>query len=90
MSATGGQWYPFGYGDEELQRLREQHRVWQEENQRLLNRAGFGQGNTLVDLGCGPGFTTLDLARRVGPMGRIIAVDRDGESVVLPKSQATF
>lgn len=71
--------YPFGYGDEELQRLGAQHRVWQEENQRLLSRAGFGQGNTLVDLGCGPGLTTLDLARRVGPTGRIIAVDRDGE-----------
>jgi len=79
MSATGGQRYPFGYGDEELQRLGEQHRVWQEENERLLSRAGFGEGNTLVDLGCGPGFTTLDLARRVGPTGHIIAVDRDGE-----------
>ncbi|MEJ2218957.1 MAG: methyltransferase domain-containing protein [Gemmatimonadota bacterium] len=71
--------YPFGYGDEELRRLGEQHRVWHEENQRLLSRAGFGPGDTLVDLGCGPGFTTLDLARRVGPTGRVIAVDRDGE-----------
>jgi SAM-dependent methyltransferase len=79
MSETDGRRYPFGYGDEELQRLGEQHRVWQEENQRLLSRAGFGEGDTLVDLGCGPGFTTLDLARRVGPTGRIIAVDRDGE-----------
>ena len=79
MSATDGRRYPFGYGDGELQRLGEQHGVWQEENHRLLSRAGFGQGDTLVDLGCGPGFTTLDLARRVGPMGRIIAVDRDGE-----------
>ncbi|MFG1691816.1 class I SAM-dependent methyltransferase [Gemmatimonadota bacterium] len=79
MSAMDGQQYPFGYDDDELQRLGEQHSVWQEENQRLLSRAGFGQGNTLVDLGCGPGFTTLDLAQRVGPMGRVIAVDRDGE-----------
>lgn len=79
MSATDDQPYPFGYGDEELLRLEEQHRVWQDENQRLLSRAGFGLGDTLVDLGCGPGFTTLDLARTVGPTGRIIAVDRDGE-----------
>jgi SAM-dependent methyltransferase len=79
MSASDGQRYPFGYGDEELRRLGVQHRVWQDENQRLLSRAGFGQGDTLVDLGCGPGLTTLDLARRVGPTGRVIAVDRDGE-----------
>ena len=79
MSATDGQLYPFGYSDEELQRLGAQHRVWRDENRRLLSRAGFGQGDTLVDLGCGPGLTTLDLARRVGPTGRIIAVDRDGQ-----------
>jgi SAM-dependent methyltransferase len=79
MSATDDQTYPFGYGEEELQRLEEQHCVWEQENQQLLSRAGFGEGNTLVDLGCGPGFTTLDLARRVGSMGRVIAVDRDGE-----------
>jgi SAM-dependent methyltransferase len=79
MAASVRQPYPFGYDDAELQRLEAQHGVWQEENQRLLSRAGFGQGDTVVDLGCGPGFTTLDLARRVGPMGRIIAVDRDGE-----------
>ena len=82
MSGTDGQRYPFGYGDEELRRLGEQHSVWEEENRRLLNRAGFGKGNTLVDLGCGPGFTTLDLAARVGGNGKVIAVDRDGEKSI--------
>jgi len=89
MSVTDDQRYPFGYGDEELQRLGEQHRVWQDENQRLLSRAGFHEGDTLVDLGCGPGFTTLDLARRVGPTGRIIAVDRDGERSIPRLREAT-
>ena len=79
MSATEGDGYPWGHDDEELQRLGEQHRIWQDENQRLLGRAGFGDGDVVVDLGCGPGFTTLDLARRVGPRGRVIAVDQDGE-----------
>jgi SAM-dependent methyltransferase len=82
MATTNGQTYPFGYGDDELQRLGEQHRIWDEANQRFLSRAGFGEGDTLVDLGCGPGFTTLDLARRVGSTGQIIAVDRDGEKSI--------
>ena len=79
MSATDADRYPFGYRDEELDRLGDQHRVWQEETREFLDRACFEEGDTLVDLGCGPGFTTVDLARRVGPNGRVIAVDRDGE-----------
>ena len=43
--------YRFGYDDDELARLGEQHRVWAEENQRLLERAGFGAGATVVTLG---------------------------------------
>ncbi len=82
MPATNDDRYPFGYRDQELERLGNQHRVWQDENRRLMSRAGFQEGDTLVDLGCGPGFTTLDLARRVGPQGRVIAVDRDGERSV--------
>lgn len=71
--------YRFGYQPEELKRLGDQHRVWAEDNARFLVRAGFKPGDTVVDLGCGPGFTTLDLARIVGTTGRVIAVDRDGE-----------
>lgn len=33
------------------------------------------RGQTVVDLGCGPGFFTLDMARIVGDDGRVIAVD---------------
>jgi SAM-dependent methyltransferase len=71
--------YRFGYSDEELERLGDQHRVWAADNRRLLRRASFGAGDSVVDLGCGPGFTTLDLARVVGPSGRVVAVDRDGD-----------
>ena len=30
---------------------------------------------TVLDVGCGPGFFTLDMARLVGPSGRVIAAD---------------
>jgi SAM-dependent methyltransferase len=71
--------YRFGYNRDEMERLGDQHRVWAQDNQRLLARAGFADGATVLELGCGPGFTTLDLARVVGPTGHVIAVDRDGE-----------
>ena len=32
-------------------------------------------GMTVLDYGCGPGFFTIDLARLVGPSGRVIAAD---------------
>jgi SAM-dependent methyltransferase len=81
--------YRFGYTHEELERLRYQHQVWAKENQRFISRAGFSTGETLVDLGCGPGYTTLDLAQIIGSRGKVIAVDRDGErSLPLLRSQA--
>ncbi len=80
--------YRFGYKHEEIERLRYQHHVWADENQRFLSRAGFSTGTTIVDLGCGPGYTTIDLARIVGSRGKVIAVDRDGErSLPLLKAQ---
>jgi SAM-dependent methyltransferase len=79
--------YRFGYTHDELERLRYQHHVWAEENQRFLSRTGFSTGATLVDLGCGPGYTTLDLAQIVGAGGKVIAVDRDGERS-LPRLRA--
>ncbi len=32
-------------------------------------------GDTVMDAGCGPGFFTIDMAKMVGPEGRVIAVD---------------
>ncbi|GAB3735297.1 methyltransferase domain-containing protein [Nocardiopsis nanhaiensis] len=37
-------------------------------------------GRSLLDVGCGPGSITVDLARRVAP-GRVIAVDASAEAV---------
>ena len=32
-------------------------------------------GNTVIDLGCGPGYFTLEMARLAGPGGKVVAVD---------------
>lgn len=67
--------YHLGTSDEELDRLGFQHQVWQEDTDRLRTLAGFGPGQTLLDLGSGPGFLTLELARLVGRTGQVHAVE---------------
>lgn len=67
--------YHLGTSDEELHRLGYQHQVWQEVTESLWRKAGFGLGQHILDLGCGPGFATMELARLVSPAGRVHAID---------------
>jgi SAM-dependent methyltransferase len=68
--------YVLGTHDEEIDRLGLQHRVWQSIVLDAWQRAGLRAGDTALDVGCGPGYATLDLAAAVGPSGRVIAVDQ--------------
>lgn len=40
-----------------------------------MEAIGVPRGGEVIDLGCGCGGTTLELARRTGPMGRVLGVD---------------
>jgi len=68
--------YVLGTHDEEIERLGLQHRVWRPHASAAWRRAGFDVGHTLLDVGCGPGYASLDLAEIVGREGRVVAVDR--------------
>ena len=68
--------YVLGTHDAEVQRLGLQHRVWRPRASDAWRRAGFTVGQTLIDVGCGPGYAALDLAEIVGPEGRVVAIDR--------------
>ena len=41
----------------------------------------ISEGQVAADLGCASGYYTLALAERVGPKGRVYAVDLDGEVI---------
>lgn len=48
----------------------------------------LGEGSTVVDLGSGSGFYTLEAARAVGPEGRVYAVDVQKELLDRVKTAA--
>jgi ubiquinone/menaquinone biosynthesis C-methylase UbiE len=68
--------YVLGTHDAEIARLRLQHRVWRPRMMDAWRRGGITQGQTVIDVGCGPGYAATDLAEIVGPQGRVIAVER--------------
>lgn len=68
--------YVLGTHDAEIDRLAFQHSVWREEVHRAWHAVGIGPGARVADVGCGPGFASVDLARLVGPTGRVHAIDR--------------
>jgi ubiquinone/menaquinone biosynthesis C-methylase UbiE len=59
------------------ERLRVLGRVMRPTTLALLERAGLRETMCCLDLGCGGGDVTLDLARIVGPHGRVVGIDMD-------------
>lgn len=55
---------------------------------RLVNRY-VRPGDTVLDIGCGPGLFTLPIARRVGENGQVIAVDLQEGMLEILKENAT-
>jgi len=64
-----------GTHTEELERLRFQHELWLPAARAALQRAGLGEGMRVLDVGAGPGFAAMDLARIVGPTGRVLGLE---------------
>ncbi len=68
--------YILGTEKAELHRLGLQHQVWSGEARTGWQLAEFGAGQHILDLGCGPGFCSIDLAYMVGDGGKVIGVDK--------------
>ncbi len=81
--------YVFGTHSAELERLGLQHRVWRPDVTDAWRRAGFTSGQTILDLGSGPGFLSMDLAEIVGSEGRVIALDRSSDFLNHLNTEAT-
>src|SRR5262245_38554183 len=71
-----GDEYVLGVNDGEIARLGLQHRAWRADALAAWEAAGICSGQSVLDLGCGPGYAALDLAEAVGSQGLVVAIDR--------------
>ena len=56
--------------------------------EKTLEVAGIRAGESVLDVGCGCGSTTLEVARRVGPSGRAVGVDISQPMLALARDRA--
>jgi ubiquinone/menaquinone biosynthesis C-methylase UbiE len=48
---------------------------------RMVDSFSVGRGHTVLEVGPGPGYFTVEVARRVGPEGRLVCVDIQPEMI---------
>lgn len=61
--------------EQEIHRLGFQHEVWREATRRVLEASGFHSGDHVLDMGCGPGYLSLELRDLVGKTGQVLSLD---------------
>src|SRR4051812_29836758 len=80
--------YRFTHTNAESKRLENQHNVWLHETRLLWQHTNLRPGMTVLDVGSGPGFVSLELADIVGPTGRVIALDESPKSLAALRTAA--
>jgi len=75
-------------GLEGRERLRVLARAMYPTTTALLDRVGIVSGMSCLDVGCGGGDVTRELARRVAPGGRTVGLDRDGTMLAIAREEA--
>lgn len=80
--------YVLGTGADELERLGFQARLWADAAHALWRRARIGPGQHVLDVGCGPGHASFDLAMLVTRRGRVVGIDESPNFVQHANAQA--
>lgn len=73
--------------NERLERYESMFR-WNPATEIFYEAAEIGQGQRLVDFGCGPGHAAVEFARRVGASGHVHAMDINTEFIRRAKEKA--
>ena len=54
---------------------------------KLIGKLNIDRGSTVLDLGCGTGYLTKLLSDKVGPEGKVVAVDPDSERLKIAREK---
>jgi len=87
-ASTAPQSYVIRGGAAGRERLRILARVVQPTTRALLQRGGVAAGMVCLDVGCGGGDGSVELAKLVGPSGRVVGVDLDATKIELARREA--
>ncbi len=82
---SAGETYIHGHSDSVLR----SHRWRTAENSAAYLLPHLTDGQRVLDVGCGPGTLTVDLARRVGPTGAVVGIDLSAAVVQEATAYAT-
>lgn len=80
--------YVIRRGSEEYERLKLLARARWPDTSDLLERVGIQPGSHCLDVGCGGGEVTFEIARLIGPEGSVIGIDSDGVTLDLARMAA--
>jgi ubiquinone/menaquinone biosynthesis C-methylase UbiE len=67
--------------------LSDERRAWNDPD-KILQYLNLGQCTIMVDVGCGPGWFTLEAAKKMQPGGLVYGVDTSEEMLALMKERA--
>src|SRR4030095_12517650 len=70
------------------ERLKLLSRIMHPSTAELFDRAGISPGIKCLEIGCGSGDMSLELARRVGAGGQVLGVDIDLTKIELARREA--
>lgn len=79
--------YALGSTEAEHERLIRQAAHLAPCTERLFREAGIGSGQRVLDLGSGPGDVAMLVARLVGPLGKVVGVERDSRSIARARTR---
>jgi ubiquinone/menaquinone biosynthesis C-methylase UbiE len=80
--------YTIAGGLTDAQRLARQAHVMAQATEAFLSGLGLSPGWACLDVGCGDGQVTIEMARVAGPDGHVVGVDLDAEALELARQAA--